>query len=130
MKPPRWKSWKRPLNQGLFRPEKNPATVIACLPEQDKIRRSYMSKPKVLISDKMNPLAAEIFEQKGCDVTVRTGMSEDELLAVIGEFDGLAIRSSTYVTPKVLEAAKNLKVIGRAGIGVDNVDVKEATNRG
>src|SRR5690606_21956744 len=89
-----------------------------------------MSKPKVLISDKMNPLAAEIFTKKGCDVTVKTGMNEEELIAVIGEFDGLAIRSSTTVTPRVLEAAKNLKVIGRAGIGVDNVDIKESTNRG
>lgn len=89
-----------------------------------------MSKPKVLISDKMNPLAAEIFTRNGCDVTVKTGMTEDELISVIGDFDGLAIRSSTTVTPKVLAAAKNLKVIGRAGIGVDNVDVKESTNRG
>lgn len=89
-----------------------------------------MSKPRVLISDKMNPLAAEIFEKKGCAVDVITGKTEDELINIIGDYDGLAIRSSTTVTPAVLAAAKNLKVIGRAGIGVDNVDVKEATNRG
>ncbi len=89
-----------------------------------------MSKPKVLISDKMNPLAAEIFEQKGCAVDVKTGLSEEELIKIIGDYEGLAIRSSTTVTPAVLAAAKNLKVIGRAGIGVDNVDVKESTNRG
>ena len=89
-----------------------------------------MSKPRVLISDKMNPLAADIFKNKGCDVTEKFGMSPEELIACIGEFDGLAIRSSTTVTPEILAAAKNLKVVGRAGIGVDNVDVKEATNRG
>lgn len=89
-----------------------------------------MSKPKVLISDNMNPLAAEIFTQKGCTVDTKTGLSEDELIKIIGDYDGLAVRSSTKVTPKVLEAAKSLKVIGRAGIGVDNIDVKEATNRG
>lgn len=87
-------------------------------------------KPKVLISDKMNPLAAKIFEQKGCEVVEKTGMTPEELIDVIPEFDGLAIRSSTTVTPEVLAAAKNLKVIGRAGIGVDNIDVKEATNSG
>ncbi len=89
-----------------------------------------MSKPKVLISDKMNPLAAEIFEKKGCAVDTITGLSEEELIKIIGDYEGLAIRSSTTVTPAVLAAAKNLKVIGRAGIGVDNVDVKESTNRG
>ncbi len=89
-----------------------------------------MSKPKVLISDKMNPLAAEIFTKKGCDVDEKPGMSPEELAACIGDYDGLAIRSSTTVTPDILAAAKSLKVIGRAGIGVDNIDVKEATNQG
>jgi len=86
--------------------------------------------PKVLISDKMNPLAAEIFQKKGVDVDEKPGMSPEELAACIGDYDGLAIRSSTTVTPEILEAAKNLKVIGRAGIGVDNVDVKAATDKG
>ncbi len=88
------------------------------------------AKPKVLISDKMNPLAAEIFTKKGCDVTENTGMTPEELIEAIPEYDGLAMRSSTTVTPEVLAVAKNLKVIGRAGIGVDNIDVKEATNQG
>lgn len=87
-------------------------------------------KPKVLISDKMNPLAAEIFAKKGCDVTEKSGMTPEELIAEISNYDGLAIRSSTTVTPEVLAAAKNLKVIGRAGIGVDNIDVKAATDSG
>lgn len=87
-------------------------------------------KPKVLISDKMHPLAAEIFTKKGCDVVEKSGMTPEELIAEIPNYDGLAMRSSTTVTPEVLAAAKNLKVIGRAGIGVDNIDVKAATDSG
>lgn len=86
--------------------------------------------PKVLISDKLSPKAKEIFEARGVEVDVKTGMSEDELLACIGEYDGLAIRSATKVNAKVLEAAKSLKVVGRAGIGVDNVEIKAATANG
>ena len=86
--------------------------------------------PKVLISDKMSDRAKEIFEARGIDVDVKTGMSEDELIACIGDYDGLAIRSATKATAKVLEAATNMKVIGRAGIGVDNVDIAAATARG
>jgi len=86
--------------------------------------------PKVLISDKMSPLAAEIFKERGVEVDVKPGMTPEELIACIGEYDGLAIRSSTKVTSKILEAAKNLKVIGRAGIGVDNIDVPAATSQG
>tara|TARA_B100001750_G_C15511282_1_gene603857 strand:+ start:1303 stop:2874 length:1572 start_codon:yes stop_codon:yes gene_type:complete len=86
--------------------------------------------PKVLISDKMAPLAADIFRQKGVEVDVITGQSPEELKSIIGQYDGLAIRSSTTVTPEILEAATNLKVIGRAGIGVDNVDIAKATERG
>jgi D-3-phosphoglycerate dehydrogenase len=86
--------------------------------------------PKVLISDKLSPQAIEIFKDRGVEVDVKTGLSEEELLKIIGDYDGLAIRSATKVNTKVLEAAKNLKVVGRAGIGVDNVDVKAATARG
>jgi len=89
-----------------------------------------MSKPKVLIADKMNPLAAEIFTKKGCDVTEKFGMTPEELIAEIPNYHGLAMRSSTTVTPEILAAAKDLKVIGRAGIGVDNIDVKAATDSG
>jgi D-3-phosphoglycerate dehydrogenase len=89
-----------------------------------------MTKPKVLISDKMDPNAARIFQENGCDVDVKTGMTPDELKAVIGQYDGLAIRSSTKVTADILDAAPNLKVIGRAGIGVDNVDIPAASARG
>lgn len=86
--------------------------------------------PKVLISDKMAPKAAEIFQQNGIDVDVITGQSPEELKSIIGDYDGLAIRSSTTVTPKILEAATNLKVIGRAGIGTDNIDKVAATQNG
>ncbi len=89
-----------------------------------------MTKPKVLISDKMDPNAARIFEERGCDVDVITGENPEELAARIGEYDGLAIRSSTTVTPAILDAATNLKVIGRAGIGVDNVDIPYASGKG
>ena len=89
-----------------------------------------MTKPKVLISDKMDPNAARIFEERGCEVDVKPGMTPEELAAVIGEYDGLAIRSATNVTPAILDAATNLKVVGRAGIGVDNVDIPAASSRG
>lgn len=85
---------------------------------------------RVLISDKLSPRSAEIFKENGIEVDVKTGMTEEELLACIGNYDGLAIRSATKVTPKVIAAAKNLKVVGRAGIGVDNVDIKAATAQG
>ncbi|MBX3561213.1 MAG: phosphoglycerate dehydrogenase [Sphingomonas sp.] len=86
--------------------------------------------PKVLISDKMDPKAAEIFRAAGVEVDEKTGLAKDELKAIIGDYDGLAIRSSTKVTADLLAAAPRLKVIGRAGIGVDNVDIPAATARG
>ncbi len=86
--------------------------------------------PKVLISDKLSPQAVEIFKSRGVDVDVKTGMTPDELIACIKDYDGLAIRSATKVTEEILEAATNMKVVGRAGIGVDNVDIPAATARG
>ncbi len=88
------------------------------------------TKPKVLISDKMDENAARIFRERGCDVDVITGETPEELKARIGAYDGLAIRSSTKVTADILSAATNLKVIGRAGIGVDNVDIPAASAKG
>ena len=86
--------------------------------------------PKVLISDKMDPKAAAIFRERGIQVDEITGKSPDELAAIIGDYHGLAVRSSTKVTAKLLSHASNLKVVGRAGIGVDNVDIPAATARG
>src|ERR1700738_409374 len=86
--------------------------------------------PKVLISDELSPRAVEIFRERGVDVDIKTGRKADELKAIIGDYDGLAIRSATKVTKEVLEVAHALKVVGRAGIGVDNVDIPAATARG
>jgi D-3-phosphoglycerate dehydrogenase len=85
---------------------------------------------KVLISDAMDPRAAAIFRERGIEVDEITGQTPDELAAIIGDYDGLAIRSSTKVTAKLLDHASRLKVVGRAGIGVDNVDLPAATARG
>ncbi|MCC6921268.1 MAG: phosphoglycerate dehydrogenase [Alphaproteobacteria bacterium] len=86
--------------------------------------------PKVLISDSLSPAAVQIFKDRGVEVDVKPGLAKDELLKIIGAYDGLAIRSNTKVTAEVLKAATNLKVVGRAGIGVDNVDIPAATARG
>ncbi|MDH3219432.1 MAG: phosphoglycerate dehydrogenase [Gammaproteobacteria bacterium] len=89
-----------------------------------------MTKPRVLISDSMSSQAVQVFEERGVEVVQSSKLSEAELYDLIGDFDGLAIRSSTKVTAELLENAKNLKVVGRAGIGVDNVDVTACTRRG
>jgi D-3-phosphoglycerate dehydrogenase / 2-oxoglutarate reductase len=88
--------------------------------------------PKVLISDALSPAAVQIFKDRGIDVDFQPALGKDKekLATVIGNYDGLAIRSATKVTAKILEWAKDLKVIGRAGIGVDNVDIPAATARG
>jgi D-3-phosphoglycerate dehydrogenase len=89
-----------------------------------------MTKPRVLISDSMSSQAVGVFEDRGVDVVASSKLSETELLDMIGDFEGLAIRSSTNVTNELLERATKLKVVGRAGIGVDNVDVPACTRRG
>ncbi|VAX01940.1 D-3-phosphoglycerate dehydrogenase [hydrothermal vent metagenome] len=85
---------------------------------------------KILISDKLSPLAKQIFEQRGIEVDQIVGLTPEQLIEAIPRYDGLAIRSATKATKAVLEAATNLKVIGRAGIGVDNVDIPAATSNG
>jgi D-3-phosphoglycerate dehydrogenase / 2-oxoglutarate reductase len=88
--------------------------------------------PRVLISDALSPAAVQIFKDRGIEVDFqpKLGADKDKLAELVGQFDGLAIRSATKVTPKILDHAKNLKVIGRAGIGVDNVDIPAATAKG
>ncbi|MGA7610341.1 MAG: phosphoglycerate dehydrogenase, partial [Xanthobacteraceae bacterium] len=88
--------------------------------------------PKVLISDALSPAAVQIFKDRGVEVDFQPnlGKDKDKLAALINGFDGLAIRSATKVSAKILEQAKSLKVIGRAGIGVDNVDIPAATAKG
>ncbi len=88
--------------------------------------------PKVLVSDKLSKTAVQIFKDNNIEVDYLPdlGKDKDKLLEVIGQYDGLAIRSATKVTEKIINAANNLKVIGRAGIGVDNVDIPAATKKG
>src|SRR5947208_1554716 len=88
--------------------------------------------PNVLISDALSPAAVQIFKDRGIEVDFQPnlGKDKDKLAELIGNYDGLAIRSATKVSPKILEKAKKLKVIGRAGIGVDNVDIPAATAKG
>src|SRR4051794_14404495 len=91
-----------------------------------------MTKPKVLISDALSPAAVQIFKDRGVEVDFQPnlGKDKDKLAEIIGNYDGLAIRSATKATAKILEKATNLKVIGRAGIGVDNVEIPAATAKG
>lgn len=85
--------------------------------------------PNVLVADKISSRGVDIL-RKAADVDVNTGLHEDELIACIGEYDGLVVRSATQVTADVIAAATRLKIIGRAGVGVDNIDVSAATKRG
>ncbi|MBD8556649.1 phosphoglycerate dehydrogenase [Rhizobium sp. CFBP 8762] len=88
--------------------------------------------PRVLVSDSLSETAVQIFRDRGVDVDFlpNVGKDKEKLLEIIGQYDGLAIRSATKVTEKVIEAATNLRVVGRAGIGVDNVDIPAASRRG
>ncbi|HEX2018335.1 MAG TPA: hydroxyacid dehydrogenase, partial [Aurantimonas sp.] len=88
--------------------------------------------PRVLVSDKLSPTAVQIFKDRGVEIDYLPDLGKDkeQLLAVIDRYDGLAIRSATKVTEKLIEAATKLKVIGRAGIGVDNVDIPAASRKG
>ena len=88
--------------------------------------------PKVLVSDELSETAVQIFRDRGVEVDYmpKLGKDKDELARIINQYDGLAIRSATKVTDKLLALATNLKVIGRAGIGVDNVDIPAASKKG
>jgi D-3-phosphoglycerate dehydrogenase len=85
---------------------------------------------KVLVSDNLSESGIELMRERGLDVTVNTGLTEDELCKIIGEFDGLVVRSQTKVTPRVIDAATSLRVVGRAGVGVDNIDLNAASKKG
>ncbi len=85
---------------------------------------------KVLVSDNLSPKGIEILKNAGLEVDVKVGMKPEELRALIGDYHGLVIRSATKVTPQIIDAAKNLKVVGRAGSGLDNVDIPAATRKG
>ena len=89
-----------------------------------------MTTPRVLISDELSPAAIQIFKDRGIDVDFKSGLPKEELEKIIGTYDGLAVRSATKVTEKLIGKATRLKVVGRAGIGVDNIDIKAATAKG
>jgi len=84
---------------------------------------------KVLISDSMSNIAQKIFEKNNITVDIKTGLSEEEIIKIIPEYDGMVVRSATKVTKNIIEAAKNMKAIGRAGAGVDNIDLNAAKEK-
>ncbi len=86
--------------------------------------------PRILISDELDPAALEVFRHSGLEPEVQTGLGEEQLCGAVREIDALVVRSATRVTRRVIESAAHLRVIGRAGIGVDNVDLEAATERG
>jgi len=92
-------------------------------------KRNKAHEPKVLISDELSP-PPSVFKERGVDVDVKVGLSKEQLEQIIGNYDGLAVRSATKVTEKIIAAGNQLKVVGRAGIGVDNIDTRAATTRG
>jgi D-3-phosphoglycerate dehydrogenase len=87
-------------------------------------------RPRVLIADKLSPAAVAIFKERGVEADVITDLKKDDLLKIVDGYDGIALRSSTKITADVIKAATRLKVVGRAGIGVDNVDIQAATAAG
>jgi D-3-phosphoglycerate dehydrogenase / 2-oxoglutarate reductase len=86
--------------------------------------------PKILIADELSPRALDIFRSRGVEVDINVGLKKPDLIKIIAGYDGLAVRSATKADKDVIAAAKNLKIIGRAGIGVDNIDIPAATARG
>ena len=113
-------------------PRVKPAGDNLKMVRQHKFDRIDIMAPKVLISDALSPAAVQIFKDRGIEVDFQPnlGKDKDKLAEIVGNYDGLVIRSATKVSPKILERATNLKVIGRAGIGVDNVDIPAATAKG
>jgi D-3-phosphoglycerate dehydrogenase len=95
-------------------------------------RKGHIMAPRVLVSDELSETAVQIFRDRGIEVDYmpKLGKDKEKLAEIIGQYDGLAIRSATKVTAALLEKAANLKVVGRAGIGVDNVDIPAASKKG
>lgn len=98
------------------------------------IHRSYSSSipalAKILASDSIEPICGKVFKDRGHELVEMPGIKKDELLKIIHQYDGIVVRSATKVTKEIIEAGHNLKMIGRAGTGVDNIDVVAATNKG
>ena len=89
-----------------------------------------MTHKKVLVADRIAKEGIDVLRDKGYDVDVKLDLTEDELAAQIAPYDAIVVRSATTVTRRVIEAAENLKIIGRAGVGVDTIDLDAATERG
>lgn len=89
-----------------------------------------MPAPKVLIADAVSDAAIEVLKKGGVEAVKKTGMTEDQVCAEVAGYEGLIVRSATKVTAKVIAAGKKLKIVGRAGAGVDNIDVPAATAAG
>src|ERR1700756_2624882 len=90
-----------------------------------------MTRPKILVADSISPKGVEdLARDNVLEVVTRTGLNESDLVKIVGDFSAIVVRSETKITAKVLEGGKSLRVIGRAGVGVDNVDVETATRRG
>lgn len=85
---------------------------------------------KILVSDDVSAKGVELLRRNGYHVDIKTNLDEKDLITCIGEYDGLITRSMTHVTAEVIEAAGKLKIIGRAGVGIDSIDLKAATARG
>lgn len=85
---------------------------------------------RILASDSIEPVCAKVFKERGHELVEKPGIKKDELISIIGEFDGLVVRSGTKVDKEIINAGQNLKLIGRAGTGVDNIDVRSATTKG
>ncbi len=98
------------------------------------ITRTYHSskyvEAKILASDPIEKICGSVFKERGHDLVEMPGIKKDELLKIIGDYDGLVVRSATKVTKEILDAGVKLKIIGRAGTGVDNIDVRSATSKG
>jgi D-3-phosphoglycerate dehydrogenase len=103
---------------------------LARLSHTRSYSRCIPDSARILASDKIEPVCAATFMLHGHELVQRPGIKKDELLRIIGEYDGLIVRSATKVTNEVINAGSQLKVIGRAGTGVDNIDVRSATAKG
>lgn len=102
------------IRQTLARPYSNTGYAVA----------------RILASDSIEPICGKVFTDRGHELVEKPGIKKDELLSIIGEYDGLVVRSGTKVTKEIIDAGSKLKIIGRAGTGVDNIDVRAATNKG
>ncbi len=109
----------------------NPGSIRPAHGRRDRAAwAARMTMPKVLIADKLQFAAVAIFKERGVEADVKTDLPKDELLKIVDQYDGSAIRSATKITADVIKAATRRKVVGRAGIGVDNVDIPAATAAG